>query len=193
MTPPRRDWVLPLARVLAATAGVVLLVAGPSSPSSTDRPVLQRHVVREVEEDCDQQALVRQLLGDDADGQEAVGADEAAGGDGQVGTRERVRITGPTGRSVEVVARIDTGARGSSMDDDLAEELEFDLDGAETVRVTSALGTQERPVVMGQVRIAGQVKQARLSVADRKDRSAPVLIGRRELVGLQVLVSEEDR
>jgi hypothetical protein len=109
-----------------------------------------------------------------------------------VRTAETVRITGPNGESVEVEARIDTGAKGSSMDDDIAEELGFDLANAETVRVTSSLGTEKRPVVEAQVLIAGREKDVRLSVTDREERDYPVLIGRRDLAGAFVLVEQED-
>jgi len=126
----------------------------------------------------------------------AVAATRAAGSDGGgpdsgatlIGTTETVRIVGPAGRSTEVEARIDTGATGSSIDDDLAEDLGFDLENADTVEVSSSLGTEERPVVEGTIRIAGQLKEARLNVTDREERSTQVLIGRRDLVGLQIVV-----
>jgi len=123
-----------------------------------------------------------------------VAATRAAGTDGAsdtsgatvIGTTETVRIVGPGGESAEVDARIDTGATGSSIDDDLAEDLGFDLENADTVKVSSSLGTEERPVVEGTIRIAGQLKEARLNVTDREQRATQVLIGRRDLVGLQI-------
>jgi len=190
---PRPDWLMPVARVLAAVAGVVVLVVGASSTSSASHPMLQRHTVREVQIDLAQQLRVQELLQKDravtppAPGTARPEEDPAS----HVRPEERVSITGPTGRTVEVLARIDTGAAGSSMDDDLAKELEFDLENAETIRVTSSLGTQERPVVNGQLRIGGEDKRARFSVTDRDERSAPVLIGRRDLAGMHVVVPEE--
>ncbi len=109
-----------------------------------------------------------------------------------VGTAETVRITGPNGESVELEARIDTGAKGSSIDDDIAEQLGFDLANADTVTVTSSLGTEKRPVVEAPVLIAGTEKDVRLSVTDREERDYPVLIGRRDLVGVSVVVVDED-
>ncbi|WP_219416272.1 7TM domain-containing protein [Pseudonocardia nigra] len=105
-----------------------------------------------------------------------------------VGEQELVRITGPNGRTVEAVARIDTGASASSLDVGIAEELGFDLDAAETVTVASSLGSEERPVVTGALQVAGLAKQARMTVADRSERSNPVLLGRAELADLQVQV-----
>ncbi|MDP9397243.1 MAG: RimK/LysX family protein [Actinomycetota bacterium] len=191
---PRQEWVLPLARVLAAAGGVAVLVLGASSTSSASHPMLQRHTVREVQIDLAQQLRVQELLQKDG------AVTQAAPGTARpeedpaphVRPEEKVRITGPTGKSVEVLARIDTGAKGSSMDDDLAEELEFDLENAEKIRVTSSLGTEERPVVTGQLLIAGQDKKTRFSVTDREERSAPVLIGRRDLAGVHVVIGEEE-
>jgi len=110
--------------------------------------------------------------------------------DAVIGTQELVRITGPDGDSREVVARIDTGASASSMDDDLAEELGFDLDNAPTITVGSSLGRQERPVVEGEVQLAGRAMQARISVTDRDERTTQALIGRAEMRGLQVAVGQ---
>lgn len=67
-----------------------------------------------------------------------------------------MRITGPDGEKVGALARIDTGASSSSIDDDIAEELGFDLDDAETVTVASSLGREERPVVVGGLQLAGE-------------------------------------
>lgn len=112
------------------------------------------------------------------------------GGDGSptVGEQELVRITGPNGRTIEAVARIDTGASASSFDTDIAEDLGYDLDEAETITVASSLGREERPVVDAALQIAGEAKTVRFSVNDRSQRSNPVLLGRSELGGLQVEV-----
>lgn len=108
-----------------------------------------------------------------------------------VGEQELVRITGPNGRTVEAVARIDTGASASSIDTRIAEDLGFDLDNAETITVASSLGREERPVVDGALQIAGQPKSVRFSVTDRSERSNPVLLGRAELTDLQVQVGQQ--
>jgi hypothetical protein len=187
-----RRWALLLARLLAAVVGVVVLVVGLRTSTSIAHPNLQPHPVREVEEDCHQQLVLARLLEDAEDpADEPAPAPTAAAGSARlVSTQETVRITGPTGKTVEAVARIDTGAARSSIDDDLAEELEFDLENAETVRVVSSLGAEERPLVDGELAIGGQVKETQFNVTDRDDRSNPVLIGRRDLVGFQVVVSE---
>jgi len=107
-----------------------------------------------------------------------------------VGTQELVRITGPTGKTVEALARIDTGASSSSIDDDIATYLGFDLENAPTVTVSSSLGREKRPVVTGALQLAGEAKAARLSVTDRAERATPVLIGRDDIRGMQVAVGQ---
>lgn len=47
-----------------------------------------------------------------------------------VGEREMVRISGPNGKTAEVLALIDTGASASSLDTALAKDLGFDLAAA---------------------------------------------------------------
>lgn len=108
-----------------------------------------------------------------------------------IGEQELVRITGPNGRTIETVARVDTGASASSIDIDIAEDLGFDLDATDTVTVASSLGRQERPVVDGGLEIAGQAKAARFTVTDRSERSNLVLLGRAELTDLQVQVGQQ--
>ncbi len=109
-----------------------------------------------------------------------------------VSTAQTVRITGPDGTSVDVEARIDTGAEGSSVDEDIALELGFDLENADTVRVSSSLGTEERPVVDCRIRLGDSEKDVRLSVTDRSEREFAMLIGRRDLAGVHVVVGEEE-
>ncbi|WP_369142159.1 7TM domain-containing protein [Streptomyces sp. R44] len=107
-----------------------------------------------------------------------------------IGEREMVRISGPTGRSTEVLALIDTGASASSVDTSLAKELGFDLDAAPRITVGSALGREKRPVVDSTVRLAGRSFVAKLSVNNRSKRETPVLLGRQEVQGLQVAVGK---
>lgn len=108
-----------------------------------------------------------------------------------IGTKEIVRITGPTGRTVEVLARIDTGASSTSIDKEIAQELEFDLEGAQKVTITSSLGEEERPVVPGAVQLAGNAFATKINVTDRSERSTPVLIGREDLRGFDIRPGEE--
>lgn len=107
-----------------------------------------------------------------------------------IGEQETVRITGPTGKTIEAIARVDTGASASSIDEDMARKLGFDLKNAEMVTIQSSLGREKRPAVVGVVQIAGQAFASRLSVTDRSERSNPVLLGRSDLTGFQVQVGQ---
>jgi len=108
-----------------------------------------------------------------------------------IGEQETVRVTGPTGQTLEAIARIDTGASASSIDEDMARELGFDLENAETVMVVSSLGRESRPLVVGVVQIAGQAFASRLNVTDRSERSNAVLLGRADLTGFQIQVGQQ--
>jgi hypothetical protein len=118
-------------------------------------------------------------------------AEATADAGATIGEQELVRIPGPNRRTVEAVARIDTGASASSIDTAIAEDLGFDLDDAETITVASSLGREERPVVDGALQIAGVPQSVRFSVTDRSERSNPVLLGRSELADLQVQVGQQ--
>jgi len=103
-----------------------------------------------------------------------------------IGERELVRVTGPTGESVELVAIVDTGASSSSLDEAIAEDLGFDLANAETVVVRSALGREERPVVTAGLQVAGRVLASQMTVNDRSELPTRALLGRQDLRGFQV-------
>ncbi len=117
------------------------------------------------------------------------------GGDGDdrtdiVGERELVRITGPDGESVETVAIVDTGASSSSIDDDIAEDLGFDLENADRITVRSALGREERPVITAGLQVSDRVLASRMTVNDRDELDTLALIGRRDLRPFKVDVGE---
>ncbi|GAA2772412.1 7TM domain-containing protein [Streptomyces showdoensis] len=107
-----------------------------------------------------------------------------------IGEREMVRVSGPTGKSAEVLALIDTGASASSLDTGLARELGFDLAAAPEITVGSALGRERRPVVDTTVRLAGRSFVAKTSVNNRSKRETPVLLGRQDVQGLHVAVGK---
>jgi hypothetical protein len=109
-------------------------------------------------------------------------------GETTVGERELVRVTAPGGETVEAVAILDSGATSSSIDESLAEDLGFDLANADTITVRSALGREERPVVTGGLQLAGRVSASRFTVNDRQELDTKVLIGRKDMSGLEVAV-----
>lgn len=110
-----------------------------------------------------------------------------------LGKEEMVELSaGETGESVETLARIDTGAGYSSIDEDLAEDLGIDLDDPEDrVEIESANGDEVRPLVRVRIGLAGQTIDTRVTVTDRSELTKDVLIGRRDLGGFLVKADEE--
>lgn len=110
-----------------------------------------------------------------------------------LGKEELVELSaGKTGESIETLARIDTGAGYSSIDEDLAEDLGIDLDDPEDrVEIESANGDEVRPLVRVRIRIAGQTLDTRVTVTDRSELTKDVLLGRRDLGGFLVKADEE--
>src|SRR3954447_4966252 len=108
-----------------------------------------------------------------------------------LGRKELVRVVAPQGgKSHEGFARIDTGAARSSIDTKLAKELGLDLANAEKLTVTSSLGTETRRVVRVTLQIDGRSIPTRVTVNDRSDLTSPILVGRHDLDGFVVDVSQ---
>jgi hypothetical protein len=107
-----------------------------------------------------------------------------------IGEQEPVRVTGPDGTTLEMEARVDTGAASSSIDRQVAEDLGLDLENADTVPVVSSLGREERPVVDVALQVAGRAFLSRMTVSDRTERSNLVLLGRKDLRGFDVSVGQ---
>lgn len=110
--------------------------------------------------------------------------------DRTVGEREMVRITSPSGRTIELLAIIDTGASSSSLDTDLAEDLGFDLDHAPRTTVASSLGRERRPVVDATLQFAGHSEITKFTVNDRDSRETLILLGRDAVDGYKVSVGD---
>lgn len=107
-----------------------------------------------------------------------------------LGEVELVRLTGPSGQTVEVLARLDTGAQVSTLDRALARDLGFTLSDADRVTVTSSFGDERRPEVPVALQLAGESRRSVVTVDDRSDEDAPVLLGRAQLIDYQVAVGE---
>ncbi|MBA3474535.1 MAG: retropepsin-like domain-containing protein [Rubrobacter sp.] len=110
-----------------------------------------------------------------------------------LGKEELVELSArESGETREVLAKIDTGAGYSSIDEDLAEDLGIDLDNPEDeVEIESANGEEERPLVRVRIRLAGRTLDTRVTVADRSKLSKDVLIGSRDLDGFLIKPNEE--
>lgn len=92
-----------------------------------------------------------------------------------IGLSEKVVIKGNTD-SMEVDAKIDTGATKSSIDAKLAEELKLGP-VIQTKMVRNAHGHSVRPIINVKIEIAGKDIESEFTVADRKHMKYRVLIG----------------
>ena len=121
--------------------------------------------------------------------------DESVGG-GRVfvGVFETIQVSDLLGEKREVKVKIDTGAFRSSIDEGLAKDLGL-LDPENVlwnVGFRSALGREERKVVGITFFIKGKKIKTTASVSDRSRLKRPMIIGRRDLLGLSVKVRERE-
>jgi len=76
------------------------------------------------------------------------------------------------GETREVLSKIDTGAGYSSIDRDLAEDLDIDLDDPEDeVEIESANDGEKRLLVRACIRMAGRTLDTPVTVTDRSELS----------------------
>jgi hypothetical protein len=93
-----------------------------------------------------------------------------------VGPVEPVKMVGPSGRTKQVLARVDTGATKSSIDVSLAANLELGPI-LKTKMVKSASGKGRRAVVEAKIVLSNKEFKIDFTLADRSDMKYPVLIG----------------
>lgn len=108
-----------------------------------------------------------------------------------VGAYEEVEIHGLNGKNLTVTAKIDTGADGSSIDENLAHEL--GLTDSDNVLYydyfSNANGRKRRKIVGVNFVMAGRRVKTQISIADRTRLRTKMLIGRRDLKQYMVVVS----
>ena len=92
-----------------------------------------------------------------------------------IGLCEKVRLVGAL-KEKEVIARVDTGAMSSSLDEKLAAELGFVLTGKHKT-ITSASGVTKRPVVRVVLEIHGKRIEEDFTTIDRAHMKYVALIG----------------
>jgi alpha-L-glutamate ligase-like protein len=101
---------------------------------------------------------------------------------------EKINVRNVDGGKKEITAKIDTGAWTSSIDKNLAKELGlYDMRKILWYKnALSALGTEKRPVIDIIFWLAGRRIKTVATVANRKDMTYPMIIGRSDLVGFLV-------
>ena len=91
-----------------------------------------------------------------------------------LGVIEKVKIKGE--KEKEVLAKIDTGADNSSINKELALELNLGPIIREAL-IKSASGNTIRPVVKCSIELKGKLIESEFTLSDRKNMQYPVLIG----------------
>lgn len=107
-----------------------------------------------------------------------------------VGAYEDVEVHGLNGKTLTVRAKIDTGADGSSIDENLAHELGL-VDDDNILYYDyfrNALGRKKRKIVGVVFVMAGRRVKTQISIADRSRLRTKMLIGRRDLKQFAVVV-----
>jgi len=92
-----------------------------------------------------------------------------------VGLTTRVILFGKHGKK-EVLARVDTGATKSSIDEHLARDIGLGP-ALKHALVKSAHGTKRRSIVLADIMLGAEMMRAEFTQADRSHLKYPVLIG----------------
>jgi alpha-L-glutamate ligase-like protein len=105
-----------------------------------------------------------------------------------VGLIEEVKIVAYDKTRVPVMAKIDTGADRSGIDEELAKKLGLLSEDniIYQARYRSALGKHRRPVIALEYYLAGRKINSMVSVTDRSKLRTKFLIGKRDLLGFIV-------
>ena len=93
-----------------------------------------------------------------------------------VGLTENVKLLSNNGQNIEVPAKIDTGATGSSIDIKLASKLNLGP-VIKSKMIKSAHGNKLRPVIEAEIILAGKKIKSEFTLADRTHMKFDVLIG----------------
>lgn len=103
-----------------------------------------------------------------------------------LGIEERVVILDSDGQDQPVVAKVDTGAYRTTIDEELAKKFGLHKTILHYKKVRGSLGRQTRPIVAATLKIRGRTIKTEAFVADRSIMKYDVILGRRDLRGFLV-------
>lgn len=107
-----------------------------------------------------------------------------------IGSKERILLITPD-REVEVIAKIDTGADLSAIDEQFARSMGFEPNKFEKKTIITDQGTEERDTIRSTLILANREISSILTVADRSSFSTVMIIGKNDLQGFRVDASRE--
>ncbi len=107
-----------------------------------------------------------------------------------IGSKETIKLITAEGE-VEVVAKIDTGADISSIDEQFARSLGFKPDSSERKTIITEQGKQERDTVRLIFILGNRQISSVSTVADRSAFSTKMIVGKDDLEGFRIDASRE--
>lgn len=103
-----------------------------------------------------------------------------------LGIEEEVQILDNSGLKHPVLAKVDTGAYRTTIDESLAKKLGLHLPVLDHKEVWGALGHQVRPLIALQLDLKGRPIKTAAFLADRQHMNYDIIIGCRDLKGFLV-------
>ena len=103
-----------------------------------------------------------------------------------LGIEEAIDIIDAENESHNTLAKIDTGAYRTTIDEALAKKLNIAQTVVDRQFVRGALGRAERPIINLKFRLRGRTVKSKAFVADRSRMNYDIIIGRRDLKGFLV-------
>jgi len=111
---------------------------------------------------------------------------EETSGKTVLGLIEPVTIFDAGGKPHTVMAKIDTGAWRTTLDETLAQQFNLHNNIVDRQSVAGALGTQQRPIIELTLSIRDRNLKTRAFIVDRSHMKYNMIIGRRDLTGFLV-------